>query len=74
MGLFGETVERKGDQASPSLLDLSVSLTKAWVTEDPITLQDSSPPVTDRAAFTAVDEAGAGAGVGEAEELLQLYH
>lgn len=40
---FSEMVEWKSDQAFPVLLDLSLSLTKALVTADAITLQDSPP-------------------------------
>lgn len=50
MGLSCEMVEREADQAFPSLLGMSLSLTQTWVTEDPITLQDSPPSVSDREA------------------------
>lgn len=36
-------VEREADQAFLSLLDVSLSLKQGWVTEDPITLQDPPP-------------------------------
>lgn len=52
IGPFCETVEREADQAFLSLLDVSLSLKRGWVTEDPITLQDSPPSVTDRRVLT----------------------
>lgn len=52
IGPFCEMVEREADQAFLSLLDVSLSLKQGWVTEDPITLQDSPPSVTDRRVLT----------------------
>lgn len=60
IGPYSKMVEWEGDQAFPSLLDLSLSLTKSWVTEDPITLQDSPPSFSDRAAFTDITEVEGG--------------
>lgn len=66
-------VEWEGDQVSPLLLDLSQ---KVWVTEHPITLQDSPPSFRDGAAFTVITEVvvGEGEGVKESTSVVTLTY
>lgn len=55
-------VEREAERAFLSLLDVSLPLKRGWVTEDPITLQDSTPSVTDRGALTVEQQEWGGEG------------